>query len=265
MKTITLGSTTITLQLWDTAGQERSDSLIDHLSSYFLPSDKSFFFLHLWVLFFSFHQRLSRFRSITEQYYRKADGILAMYDITHSPSFTAVRGWMDSVKVSRWRCHGWLDVKTCKTVFPLFWIHFQVIKSSRTVVFLEILLKWFGFFLSDVYVDTGILWLHLTLMHIKECVLLPVVSVPGEDVWRCSTDAAGEQAGPGRCSQQKRDNKRGTEVGRGKAYLNIQTTFCCDLFMIPLLRKEFFFFFFNPLVHTAAPGFVLRMQRQDWM
>ncbi|KAM7414682.1 hypothetical protein PAMA_019479 [Pampus argenteus] len=61
MKTITLGSTTITLQLWDTAGQER-------------------------------------FLSITEQYYRKADGILAMYDITNSASFTTVRGWMDSVK-----------------------------------------------------------------------------------------------------------------------------------------------------------------------
>ncbi|XP_073329004.1 EF-hand calcium-binding domain-containing protein 4A [Pagrus major] len=61
MKTVTLGSTTITLQLWDTAGQER-------------------------------------FRSITEQYFRKADGILAMYDLTQSPSFTAVRGWMHSVK-----------------------------------------------------------------------------------------------------------------------------------------------------------------------
>ncbi|XP_028441317.1 EF-hand calcium-binding domain-containing protein 4A isoform X2 [Perca flavescens] len=61
MKTLTLGSTTITLQLWDTAGQER-------------------------------------FRSITEQYYRKADGILAMYDITQSSSFAAVRGWIDSVK-----------------------------------------------------------------------------------------------------------------------------------------------------------------------
>ncbi|XP_035497164.2 EF-hand calcium-binding domain-containing protein 4A isoform X1 [Scophthalmus maximus] len=61
MKTLTLDSTSITLQLWDTAGQER-------------------------------------FRSITEQYYRKADSVLAMYDVTHSPSFTAVRGWMDSVK-----------------------------------------------------------------------------------------------------------------------------------------------------------------------
>ncbi|XP_029379110.1 EF-hand calcium-binding domain-containing protein 4A isoform X2 [Echeneis naucrates] len=61
MKTLALGSINVTLQLWDTAGQER-------------------------------------FRSITEQYYRKADGVLAMYDVTHSPSFTAVRGWMESVK-----------------------------------------------------------------------------------------------------------------------------------------------------------------------
>uniref|UniRef100_A0A3Q4H8E4 Si:ch211-247i17.1 n=1 Tax=Neolamprologus brichardi TaxID=32507 RepID=A0A3Q4H8E4_NEOBR len=60
MKSITVDSTTIILQLWDTAGQE--------------------------------------FRSITEQYYRKADGILAMYDVTHSASFTAVRGWMDSIR-----------------------------------------------------------------------------------------------------------------------------------------------------------------------
>ncbi|XP_029910331.1 ras-related protein Rab-13 [Myripristis murdjan] len=67
MKTVTLGCTTIALQLWDTAGQER-------------------------------------FRSITQQYYRKADGILTMYDITHSPSFTAVRGWMDSVQEKK--CEG---------------------------------------------------------------------------------------------------------------------------------------------------------------
>uniref|UniRef100_A0A3B5L200 Si:ch211-247i17.1 n=1 Tax=Xiphophorus couchianus TaxID=32473 RepID=A0A3B5L200_9TELE len=62
MKTLILNSTTITLQLWDTAGQER-------------------------------------YRSITEQYYRKADSILAMYDVTQSASFSAVRGWMDSVRV----------------------------------------------------------------------------------------------------------------------------------------------------------------------
>ncbi|XP_053741630.1 EF-hand calcium-binding domain-containing protein 4A isoform X1 [Synchiropus splendidus] len=61
MKTVALESISITLQLWDTAGQER-------------------------------------FRSITDQYYRKADAILALYDITQPDSFTAVRGWLDSVK-----------------------------------------------------------------------------------------------------------------------------------------------------------------------
>ncbi|XP_046889828.1 EF-hand calcium-binding domain-containing protein 4A isoform X2 [Hypomesus transpacificus] len=61
MKSVTLGPSSIVLQLWDTAGQER-------------------------------------FRSITQQYYRRADGILAMYDITHFPSFTAVRGWLDEVQ-----------------------------------------------------------------------------------------------------------------------------------------------------------------------
>lgn len=44
---------------------------------------------------------VSRFRSITEQYYRKADGVLLMYDLTSSASFAAVRGWISSVKVSR--------------------------------------------------------------------------------------------------------------------------------------------------------------------
>ncbi|XP_057692914.1 EF-hand calcium-binding domain-containing protein 4A isoform X1 [Corythoichthys intestinalis] len=61
MRTITMGSTSITLQLWDTAGQER-------------------------------------FRSITEQYYHKANAIMVVYDITCMASFTTVREWMNSVK-----------------------------------------------------------------------------------------------------------------------------------------------------------------------
>ncbi|XP_042084395.1 EF-hand calcium-binding domain-containing protein 4A isoform X1 [Haplochromis burtoni] len=85
MKTITVDSTTIILQLWDTAGQERSDM--------FTQAHKIIRGAECFTsnLFF-------RFRSITEQYYRKADGILAMYDVTHSASFTAVRGWMDSIR-----------------------------------------------------------------------------------------------------------------------------------------------------------------------
>lgn len=40
-----------------------------------------------------------RFRSITKQYFRKADGILVMYDVTAECSFTAVQNWMSSVQV----------------------------------------------------------------------------------------------------------------------------------------------------------------------
>ncbi|KAJ8249167.1 hypothetical protein GJAV_G00231890 [Gymnothorax javanicus] len=61
VRCLMLDSTPIALQLWDTAGQER-------------------------------------FRSVTQQYFRKADGILAMYDITQYSSFTAVRDWLDSLQ-----------------------------------------------------------------------------------------------------------------------------------------------------------------------
>ncbi|XP_064600341.1 EF-hand calcium-binding domain-containing protein 4B-like isoform X2 [Liolophura sinensis] len=50
----------VALQLWDTAGQER-------------------------------------FRGITKQYFRKADGVLIMYDVTSETSFMSVRNWMQSV------------------------------------------------------------------------------------------------------------------------------------------------------------------------
>ncbi|XP_025964030.2 EF-hand calcium-binding domain-containing protein 4A isoform X2 [Dromaius novaehollandiae] len=61
VKSVMVDNTQVALQLWDTAGQER-------------------------------------FRSITKQYFRKADGILVMYDITAECSFTAVRNWMSSVQ-----------------------------------------------------------------------------------------------------------------------------------------------------------------------
>ncbi|XP_010159902.1 PREDICTED: EF-hand calcium-binding domain-containing protein 4B-like [Eurypyga helias] len=61
VKSLMVDNTQVALQLWDTAGQER-------------------------------------FRSITKQYFRKADGILVMYDVTAECSFMAVRNWMSSVQ-----------------------------------------------------------------------------------------------------------------------------------------------------------------------
>ena len=40
-----------------------------------------------------------RFRSITKQYFRKADGVLIMYDVTTESTFVNTRSWMSSVKV----------------------------------------------------------------------------------------------------------------------------------------------------------------------
>ncbi|RVE56740.1 hypothetical protein OJAV_G00223930 [Oryzias javanicus] len=61
VKTLTLDSMQIAMQLWDTAGQER-------------------------------------YRSITKQFFRKADGVVVMYDVTVEESFKAVRPWLINVQ-----------------------------------------------------------------------------------------------------------------------------------------------------------------------
>lgn len=63
VKSIEVDGHVFALQLWDTAGQER-------------------------------------FRSITKQYFRKADGVLIMYDVNSEISLVNVRNWMFSVKES---------------------------------------------------------------------------------------------------------------------------------------------------------------------
>uniref|UniRef100_A0A8C7YTE3 small monomeric GTPase n=1 Tax=Oryzias sinensis TaxID=183150 RepID=A0A8C7YTE3_9TELE len=61
VKTLTLDSMQIAMQLWDTAGQER-------------------------------------YRSITKQFFRKADGVVVMFDVTLEESFKAVRPWLNNVQ-----------------------------------------------------------------------------------------------------------------------------------------------------------------------
>eukprot|EP00456_Euglypha_rotunda_P023741 TRINITY_DN19629_c0_g1_i7.p1 TRINITY_DN19629_c0_g1~~TRINITY_DN19629_c0_g1_i7.p1 ORF type:complete len:209 (-),score=45.09 TRINITY_DN19629_c0_g1_i7:146-772(-) len=59
-RTITIEKKTVKLQIWDTAGQER-------------------------------------FRTITSAYYRGADGIIMVYDVTSSESFDHVEEWLSEV------------------------------------------------------------------------------------------------------------------------------------------------------------------------
>jgi len=57
LKTIQVGNKNVKVQIFDTAGQER-------------------------------------FHTITQAYYRNADGALLVYDITHEASFNHIRGWV---------------------------------------------------------------------------------------------------------------------------------------------------------------------------
>lgn len=41
----------------------------------------------------------TRFRSITKQYFRKADGVVVFYDVTMEASFLHIKNWMLSVEV----------------------------------------------------------------------------------------------------------------------------------------------------------------------
>lgn len=62
IRTMNVGDQKVALQLWDTAGQER-------------------------------------YRSITRQYFRKADGVVIVYDVTNEQSFLAVRNWIQCIQV----------------------------------------------------------------------------------------------------------------------------------------------------------------------
>uniref|UniRef100_A0A672IX00 RAS and EF-hand domain containing n=1 Tax=Salarias fasciatus TaxID=181472 RepID=A0A672IX00_SALFA len=61
MKTLVVDGEPVLLQLWDTAGQER-------------------------------------FRSIAKSYFRRADGVLLLYDVTCERSFLNVREWVDMIE-----------------------------------------------------------------------------------------------------------------------------------------------------------------------
>ena len=46
---------------------------------------------------------LNNCRSVTRSYFRRADGVMLLYDITSEKSFLSVREWIDAVDVSEMR------------------------------------------------------------------------------------------------------------------------------------------------------------------
>jgi len=45
-----------------------------------------------------------RFRSIAKSYFRRADGVLLLYDVTYERSFINVRDWLEAIEVRRRLC-----------------------------------------------------------------------------------------------------------------------------------------------------------------
>ena len=41
-----------------------------------------------------------RFRSVTKTYFRRADGVMLLYDVTSERSFSSVRSWVENIDVS---------------------------------------------------------------------------------------------------------------------------------------------------------------------
>ncbi|XP_011498800.1 PREDICTED: ras-related protein Rab-43 isoform X2 [Ceratosolen solmsi marchali] len=61
MKTVLVDGKRVKLQIWDTAGQER-------------------------------------FRTITQSYYRSANGVILVYDITKRSTFLSLQRWIDEIR-----------------------------------------------------------------------------------------------------------------------------------------------------------------------
>lgn len=92
VKSIMIDNRVIALQLWDTV-------IIIKIIITIIKGE------HLSIKsIFDFQAGQERYRSITKQYFRKADGVICMYDITSEQSFKNLRNWITSMRVKRLIC-----------------------------------------------------------------------------------------------------------------------------------------------------------------
>ena len=83
VKMLRVDERNIALQLWDTAGEKKIK----------VYSEKRCKVLYIFL-------GQERFRSVTRSYFRRADGVMLLYDVTNERSFLSVRQWIDAVDVS---------------------------------------------------------------------------------------------------------------------------------------------------------------------
>lgn len=102
VKMVCVGDSQVALQLWDTAGQERWEAIPDVTLPPPFPSEAEGLGFKGQLCSTDLWPFDGRYRCITQQFFRKADGVIVMYDLTAKQSFLSVRQWLSSVEVSWW-------------------------------------------------------------------------------------------------------------------------------------------------------------------
>ena len=98
VKTFRVDERNIAVQLWDTAGQVYSLNCKRYFKCNHLIVNKKKNKKPAKIKGVSFLQE--RFRSVTKSYFRRADGVMLLYDVTNEHSFVAVKEWIEAVDVS---------------------------------------------------------------------------------------------------------------------------------------------------------------------
>ena len=102
VKTFLVDDRNIALQLWDTAGQVNVQN--DKQTKFkFIHSNDFFYISFIEISPKLFNDNIfvqERFRAVTKSYFRRADGVMLLYDVTNERSFVAVRDWIEAVDVS---------------------------------------------------------------------------------------------------------------------------------------------------------------------
>ena len=114
VKMLRVDERNIALQLWDTAG------IWIMIEIWFMYSS---------LVFMTFFPGQERFRSVTRSYFRRADGVMLLYDVTNEKSFLSVRQWIDAVDVITYYFFKQISFFFLPAIFHLVEYHHEVINE----------------------------------------------------------------------------------------------------------------------------------------